>query len=356
LSSDWNNHHHSIDKNYGNIILHVVWNNDIQLKEKFPVLELQSLVSKIMLQKFNELMSAKSFIACETMIPTLTPMLWVSWKERLLVERMQRKTSVILNFLNSNNNHWEETFWWLIARNFGYTVNSDSFEKMARSLPISILAKHKNQIHQTEALLFGQAGLLDKDFDEDYPQLLKKEYLFLKKKYHLFPIQLPLYFLRMRPSNFPSLRLAQLSMLIHQSVHFFSIVRETILLEEVKKLLSVTANDYWHYHYIFDEVSTFREKNIGKQMIYSLLINTIIPILFAYGHHMGETKYKDRAMLWLEQISAEHNSITNGFALLGIENKNAFDSQALIQLKNEYCNQKRCLECTVGNKLLRPIS
>ena len=356
LSSDWNNHHHSIDKNFGNIILHVVWNNDIQLKEKFPVLELQSLVSKILLQKFNELMSAKSFIACETMIPTLTPMLWVSWKQRLLVERMQRKTSVILNFLNSNNNHWEETFWWLIARNFGYTVNSDSFEKMARSLPISILAKHKNQIHQTEALLFGQAGLLDKDFDEDYPQLLKKEYLFLKKKYHLFPIQLPLYFLRMRPSNFPSLRLAQLSMLIHQSVHLFSIVRETILLEEVKKLLSVTANDYWHYHYIFDEVSTFREKNIGKQMIYSLLINTIIPILFAYGHHMGETKYKDRAMLWLEQISAEHNSITNGFALLGIENKNAFDSQALIQLKNEYCNQKRCLECTVGNKLLRPIS
>ena len=345
-----------INLNYGNIILHVVWNNDIQLKEKFPVLELQSLVSKILLQKFNELMSAKSFIACETMIPTITPILWVSWKERLLVERMQRKTSVILNFLNSNNNHWEETFWWLIARNFGYTVNSDSFEKMARSLPISILGKHKNQIHQTEALLFGQAGLLDKDFDEDYPQLLKKEYLFLKKKYHLFPIQLPLYFLRMRPSNFPSLRLAQLSMLIHQSVHLFSIVRETILLEEVKKLLSVTANDYWHYHYIFDEVSTFREKNIGKQMIYSLLINTIIPILFAYGHHMGETKYKDRAMLWLEQISAEHNSITNGFALLGIENKNAFDSQALIQLKNDYCNQKRCLECTVGNKLLRPIS
>ena len=205
-------------------------------------------------------MSAKSFIACETMIPTITPILWVSWKERLLVERMQRKTSVILNFLNSNNNHWEETFWWLIARNFGYTVNSDSFEKMARSLPISILAKHKNQIHQTEALLFGQAGLLDKDFDEDYPQLLKKEYLFLKKKYHLFPIQLPLYFLRMRPSNFPSLRLAQLSMLIHQSVHLFSIVRETILLEEVKKLLSVTANDYWHYHYILMRCQLFVRK------------------------------------------------------------------------------------------------
>ena len=157
----------------------------------------------------------------------------------------------------------------------------------------------------------------------------------------------------MRPSNFPTLRLAQLSMLIHNSVHLFSIVRETILLEDVKKLLAITANDYWHYHYIFDEVSVFREKNIGKQMIHSVLINTVVPILFAYGHLQNEPKYKDRAMLWLEQISEENNSITKGFTLLGIENNNAFDSQALIQLKNEYCNQKRCLECAVGNKLLR---
>ncbi len=356
LSSDWNSHHHSSDKNYGNIILHVVWKNDINVQESFPVLELQNLVSKILLKKFNELMNAKSFIACETMIPTITPILWVSWKERLLVERMQRKTSVIFDFLSCNKNHWEETFWWLIARNFGNTVNSDSFEKLARSLSINILAKHKNQIHQTEALLFGQAGLLDKDFDEDYPKLLKKEYLFLKKKYQLLSTQPPLYFLRMRPSNFPSLRLAQLSMLIHKSVHLFSMIRETILLEDVKKLLSVTANDYWHYHYVFDELSDFREKNIGQQMIHSLLINTIVPIIFAYGHHRGETKYKDRSMLWLEQISEENNSITNGFKILGIENKNAFDSQALIQLKNDYCNQKRCLECAVGNKLLRPLS
>ena len=319
----------------------------------FPVLELQGLVSKILLQQFDELMNAKSFIACETMIQKITPIIWVNWKERLLVERLQRKTTVILEYLRCNNNHWEETFWWLIARNFGNTVNADSFEKLARSLSISILAKHKNQIHQTEALLFGQAGLLEDDFQEDYPKLLQKEYRFFEKKYQLCPSPLPLYFLRMRPSNFPTLRLAQLSMLIHNSVHLFSIVRETILLEDVKKLLAITANDYWHYHYIFDEVSVFREKNIGKQMIHSVLINTVVPILFAYGHLQNEPKYKDRAMLWLEQISEENNSITKGFTLLGIENNNAFDSQALIQLKNEYCNQKRCLECAVGNKLLR---
>ena len=354
LSSDWNSHQHSLDKNYANIILHVVWQNDINLLVSFPVLELQSLVSKILLQQFDELMKAKSFIACETMISNVTPIIWVAWKERLLVERMQRKAAVILEYLRCNNNHWEETFWWLIARNFGNTVNADSFEKLARSLPIGILARHKNQIHQTEALLFGQAGLLEGDFQEDYPTLLQKEYRFFKKKYQLYSKPLPLYFLRMRPSNFPSLRLAQLSMLIHSSVHLFSIVKETILLDDVKKLLAVTANDYWHYHYVFDELSIYREKNIGKQMIHSVLINTIVPILFAYGHHYGETKYKERAMLWLEQIAEENNSITKGFTLLGIENKNAFDSQALIQLKNDYCNQKRCLECAVGNKLLRP--
>ena len=356
LSSDWNSHQHSYDKNYSNVILHVVWHNDTSLQVSFPVLELQSLVSKILLQQFDELMNAKSFIACEAMIQKVAPIIWIAWKERLLVERMQRKTAVILEYLNCNNNHWEETFWWLIARNFGITVNSDAFEKLARSIPIQILSKHKNQLHQTEAILFGQAGLLEGDFREDYPNLLQKEYRFFKKKYKLCPSPLPLYFLRMRPSNFPTLRLAQLSMLIHNSVHLFSTVRETILLEDVKKLLSVTANDYWHYHYLFDEVSVYREKNIGKQMIHSVLINTIVPILFAYGHQHNEPKYKDRAMRWLEQITGENNSITKGFTLLGIENNSAFDSQALIQLKNEYCNQKRCLECAVGNKLLRPVT
>ncbi|MEP7107910.1 MAG: DUF2851 family protein [Ferruginibacter sp.] len=355
LSSDWNNHKHSNDRNYGNVILHVVWRDDMSPQLSFPLLELQSKVSKILLEKYDELMKAKSFIACDAMIHKVTPITWVGWKERLLVERMQKKTTLILDWLDNNNNHWEETFWWLISRNFGTTVNSDAFEKLARSLPVSILAKHKSQIHQTEALLFGQAGLLDNDFTEDYPQLLQKEYRFYKKKYRLQPLRIPLHFLRMRPSNFPTVRLAQMAMLVHNSSHLFSIVKESVLLGDLKKLLSVTANDYWHYHYTFDEVTAFREKKLGIQMINSIITNTIIPILFAYGHHHQENIYKERAMRWLEQIGEEKNSITKGFTLLGISNKNAFDSQALIQLKNEYCNHKRCLECTVGNKLLRTL-
>jgi hypothetical protein len=224
---------------------------------------------------------------------------------------------------------------------------------VARSLPLNILAKHKNQIHQTEALLFGQAGLLQNDFKEDYPKLLQKEYQFLSKKYGLEPVRVSLHFLRMRPSNFPTVRLAQLAMLVHNSIHLFSIVKETSQLEDVKKLLSVTANDYWHYHYTFEEPTKFREKNLGSQMINSIIINTIVPILFAYGFYHNENLYKDRALQWLEQLSSEKNKITKGFLQLGIEIKNAFDTQALIRLKNDYCDQKRCLECAVGNKLLR---
>jgi hypothetical protein len=354
-SSDWNTHKHSNDKNYSNIILHVVWQDDASVGLSFPVLELQNKVSKFLLSRYDELMNATTFIPCEKSIHQVDALTWKSWQDRLLAERLQNKAEVIFNYLDENKNHWEETFWWLLAKNFGIKVNSDAFEKIARSLPVSILAKHKNQIHQLEALLFGQAGLLENNFADNYPQMLKKEYRFLKSKYKLQPIPAPLFFLRMRPANFPTVRLAQLAMLINHSVNLFSVIKESQSLDEIKKLLNVTANDYWHYHYVFDEATGFKEKNMGLQMINNILINTIIPIVFAYGLYNKEEKYKGKALQWLEQTAAEKNTITNTFAALGIENKNAFDSQALIQLKNEYCNRKRCLECAVGNSLLKKL-
>lgn len=354
-SSDWNNHKHSDDKNYKNIILHVVWQDDADLGLPFPVLELQNKVSKFLLSRYDELMNATAFIPCEKSIHQVELLTWKSWKDRLLAERLQNKAAVIFDHLAENNNHWEETFWWLLAKNFGIKVNSDAFEKIARSLPVSVLAKHKNQIHQLEALLFGQAGLLENNFTDNYPVMLKKEYRFYKTKYKLQQIQAPLFFLRMRPANFPSVRLAQLAMLINQSVSLFSVIKESHSLKEIKQLLNVTANDYWHYHYVFDETTSFKEKNIGTQMINNILINTIIPIVFSYGLHNKEESYKSKALQWLEQTAAEKNSITNAYAGLSIENKNAFDSQALIQLKNEYCNKKRCLECSVGNRLLKTV-
>ena len=355
LSSDWHAHKHSDDKNYKNIILHVVWLEDNDMELPFPVLELQNRISKFLLSRYDELMSAATFIPCEKSIHQVELLIWKSWKDRLLAERLQNKASVIFDHLAINKNHWEETFWWLIANNFGIKVNSDAFEKIARSLPLNILAKHKNQIQQVEALLFGQAGLLNNNFTEAYPQMLQNEYAFYKVKYKLQPVTIPLFFLRMRPANFPTVRLAQLAILIHQSVNLFSIIKEAKTLKEIKELLNVTANDYWHYHYILDEASAFREKRLGSQMVNNILINTIIPIVFAFGLYHKNEMYKNKALQWLEQVAAEKNNITNAFASLKTENKNAFDSQALIQLKNEYCNKKRCLECAVGNRLLKTV-
>jgi Protein of unknown function (DUF2851) len=352
-TSDWKNHKHSSDKNYKNVVLHVVWQHDINLNLPCSTLVLEDKVPKLLLSKYDELMNADSFIPCEKHIQQINSLTWQSWKERLLIERLEQKTQLIFDYLQNNKNHWEETFWWLLARNFGVKLNSVAFEKIAQSVSVNILAKHKGQIHQVEALLFGQAGLLEGVFTEDYPTLLQKEYLFLKKKYNLQKVEASMIFLRMRPSNFPTIRLAQLAMLVHNSLHLFSKIKESSDIKNIKQLLEVTANDYWHYHYVFDEATAFKKKKLGEQMIDNILINTVVPVLFAYGHYHGENSFKDKALQWLEEIEAEKNSITKGFISLQVENKTGFDSQALIQLKNEYCNKKRCLDCSIGNKLMR---
>lgn len=351
-TSGWNKHNHQTDKNYRNVILHVVWEND-QPDNMIPVLELKGRVSKILLQRYEELMESNSFIPCENSIVTVKEITWKSWKDRLLVERLVRKSQTVESYLTQNNFHWEETFWWLLARNFGIKVNADAFEAMARSVSVNILAKHKSQIHQLEAILLGQSGLLEGEFENDYPIMLQKEYKFYKNKYSLNPISLPVFFLRMRPGNFPTVRLAQLAMLVHNSAHLFSKIKEAVSVKDVKAWLDVTANDYWHYHYKFDEESPYRKKKLGAAMIDNIIINTVCPVLFAYGNYHNEPKYKDKALNWLEQTAAEKNNITKGFQQLGIENKTAFDSQSLIELKNEYCNKKRCLECRVGNAILK---
>ncbi|HEX6848704.1 MAG TPA: DUF2851 family protein, partial [Chitinophagaceae bacterium] len=352
LSSDWIKHHHHIDKNYGNVILHVVWEDDFP-NYNMPVLQLKNRIARILLQRYEDLMNGQGFIPCGKMIATVRPIILESWKERLVAERLTRKSALVGACLKQNNDHWEETFWWLLARNFGIKINAEVFESMARTVPVSILAKHKNQIHQLEALLMGQSNLLNEKFKEDYPIMLQKEYEFYKGKYKLRQISYTPFFLRMRPRNFPTIRLAQLAMLVHRSEHLFSKIKETASLEDVKKWLDVTANDYWHYHYRFDAPSSYRKKNLGASMIDNILINTICPVLFAYGHYNKEQKYKNKVLQWMEEINAESNSITKGFQQAGIQNKNARDSQALIELKNEYCSKKRCLDCAVGNALLK---
>lgn len=352
-ASDWQTHNHSSDLNYQNVMLHVVWNNDIGDVLPFPTLELQQYVSSILLDRYEELIQSAQFIPCQHHIQHVSALSFTAWKERLLVERLQQRATGIQKMLEANKQHWEETFWWILARNFGVKINSDAFEKIARSIPLSILAKHKNQVQQLEALLMGQAALLDKIFEDDYPNMLRREYVFLQKKYGLRKAHAPLYFLRMRPANFPTIRLAQLAMLVHESHHLFSLIKEAQNIQDVKNLFAVVANDYWHYHYMFDEQTTFKKKMLGEQMIQNIFVNSIVPVLYAYGLINNSEQYKEKAILWMEQLTAEKNSITKGFEQLGIDNASAFDSQALIQLKNVYCNYKLCLQCAVGNQVLK---
>lgn len=353
-TSFWYKHAHQLDHNYDKVILHVVWEDDMDnAVSNIPVLTLGDRVSKLLLQQYQHWMDVRQFIPCEQQVTLAADITWLSWKERLLVERLQRKSAVVFECLQQNHQHWEETFWWLLARNFGLRVNATVFETMARSISLTILGKHKNQLFQLEALLMGQAGLLSKDLEDDYARRLKVEYEFQQAKYNLQHAAQSAFFLRMRPAAFPTIRLAQLAMLIHHSNHLFSKIKEIIAVEDVKTLLDVTAGSYWDQHYTFDKESATRPKRLGAPMINNIIINTIVPVLFAYGYQRQEQVYKDRALQWLGEVAAEKNHITDGFTACGVTNKNAFDSQALIELKTSYCDQKRCLDCAIGNSLLK---
>lgn len=353
-TSGWYKHAHQLDHHYDKVILHVVWEDDMDSSHSpIPVLSLRDKVSKLLLQQYEDWMNNRWFIACEQQIAQVADITWLSWNERLLVERLQRKSAIVFECLQQNNQHWEETFWWLLARNFGMKVNADAFEAVARSIPLSVLGKHRNQLLQLEALFMGQAGLLEKAYEDDYARQLKENYKFQHTKYKLQQYPNAALFLRMRPASFPTIRLAQLAMLVHSSGHLFSKIKEIISVKDVKKLLDVTASAYWDQHYTFDNVSPSRPKKTGEAMINNIVINTIVPVLFAYGYLRQEQEYKDRALKWLEETSTEANKITQGFAQYGILSRNAFESQALIELKNNYCDHKRCLDCAVGNTLLK---
>ena len=357
-ASDWYKHKHSNDENYNNVILHVVWNYDKPLVVKnkiIPTLELKTLVAKVLLQRYQSLMEFTTKIPCQTFLPALTTIGWMSWKERLAAERLENKATEILQLFQESKQHWEETFWWLLAANFGIKINQQVFKEIAQTIPVQVLAKHKNQMQQLEALLFGQANFLNEKPTDEYTTLLQKEFQFLQHKYKLKKVNAKVLFLRMRPASFPTIRLAQLAMLIHNSSHLFSKIKELKTVEEVKLLFDITANDYWHYHYKLGEKTDYAPKHLGSQMVDNILINTIVPVLFAYGWYNKEESYKTKAIQWLQQISAEKNTIIKYWQTAEIAIQSAFDTQALLQLDKNYCKQLKCLECAIGNKILKTV-
>ena len=356
-ASDWMLHKHETDENYQTIILHVVWNGDTVIYDKngnkFPALIIEPLVSKMMIVHYEQLMQTEAFVPCQSFLPVLSHIGWQSWLERLLVERLQKRAAVIFEKLRATENHWEEVFWQMLARNFGMPVNADAFESMAQSIPIKILARHKLQIQQLEALLLGQAGLLNEEFSEPYALLLQREYRFLKHKYNLTEAAIKPLFLRMRPAGFPTVRVAQLAMLVHQSDHLFSKIIEAKSYAEVMRFLNVTANDFWHYHYNIGTTTAYKPKALGEQMAENILINTIAPLLFAYGLSGDNQAYKDKAIEWLLQTKSEQNNIIKKWRSFGVMCDNAMETQGLLELKKHYCDTRKCLDCAVGNKILK---
>ncbi len=356
-SSNWTQHNHSADSNYNQVILHVVWQHDQPveslIKHGIPTLEIQPLVPNLLLHKYSRLLNACSFVPCEKFLPALSEIEWTGWKERLAIERLQIKVNTVLFKLESAKAHWEEVFWWLLASSFGGKVNSGLFEEVAKSIPLSVLSRHKNQVHQLEAMLIGQAGLLNDSFTDKYPLMLQSEYKFLAKKYSIQQLKTTAQFLRMRPVAFPTIRLAQLAMLINQSSHLFSRIIQAAEVIEVIKMFNVTANDYWHYHYHFNDVTSYLPKQTGKAFINMILINTVIPVLHAYGVYKNDIIIKTRAVDWMNSLPPEQNNITRDWKSFGIKNKTALDSQSLLHLKNDYCAHLRCLDCAVGCKILR---
>jgi hypothetical protein len=356
-SSGWDKHGHSNDENYLNVILHVVWKQDrLNLNRNIPQLDLHNRISRIMLETYTSWMQKPVFIPCERSATKIDCLQWESWASRLLIMRLNRKMYGIIGSLTKNKFHWEEQLWWMIAANFGNPVNTNAFEAIARTIPYPLLGKHRQQFIQLEALLIGQANLLEKDFKEPYPLMLKKEYGFLKKKYGLKEISEPVHFLRMRPENFPGIRLSQLAALFSSCTGLFAWILSCSSLPELRKKLTVTANDYWHQHYVFEKKSIFREKMLGMGTCNNIIINSIIPLLYTYGKMIPDPAALKKSISWLEQIPLEHNHHMQGWNRLGIAVKKAAGSQALIELKKRFCDQRKCLECEIGKALLQPAS
>lgn len=360
-ASDWFRHDHQNDKKYRNIILHVVETADHKIyrenDEEIPLLVLN--YPENYKNNYQRLLEAQTWIACEEQFFRLDPMLIRLGFNRLMIDRLEQKTGEIAERLKSNNHNWNETFYQVLARIFGFKVNAVPFELLAKALPLGILAKHKNNLLQLEALIFGTSGLLNEELlGDEYYLKLRQEYTFLYKKYDLKIIEAHLWkFMRLRPVNFPTIRMAQLAALIFCSSGLFSKITEIDKIDELKELFRVKASSYWKSHYRFNKTAAKSHPvELGESSVNSLIINVVVPFLFVYGEMQDKHFLKNRALEFLEQLPSENNSIIKKWNGLGITARSAFESQALLQLKNMYCSKKKCLNCQIGNKLVKTIA
>ena len=356
-SSDWYKHKHNLDKSYNSVILHVVEFADISEINDSTGRQIPQWIIPVP-QKIKEnylfLLNTDFPIPCIGQLYKIPEIYISDWKTALLMERLERKTGQILSLLNDYKNNWNEVFFLTMARNFGFNTNNDAFERLAKSLPLKYILKHTNSISQIEALFLGQSGLLnDLSIDDHYYFILQREYNFFSRKYNLQGLEPHIFKnLRIRPSNSPCIKIVQLAGLVRQQPSLLSRILETEQLKELQDLFHMKINPYWDTHYHFGKTSHFRPKVLGIPAINILIINVVIPVLLAYGKQKNMEKYLKRALYLLEVIKPESNFIVNLFKNHGINMENAGDSQAVIQLKREYCDKKKCIFCRIGHKLL----
>ncbi|MCR4853712.1 MAG: DUF2851 family protein [Prevotella sp.] len=365
-ASDWYAHGHDHDAAYDNVVLHVcrqankpvVTNNGLTL----PQLEIE--VPERVRQNYEQLLSEDQYPPCYRIIPSMPALTIHAWMSALQTERLEQKTVAIEERAQRCNGSWEAAYFITLARNYGFGVNGDAFETWAQSVPLNSVAHHRDDLFQVEAMFMGQAGLLNLDFvperyhndalSEGYFTRLRNEYLYLQHKFSLQPMDANLWrFLRLRPQNFPHIRIAQLARLYYERKAGLSQLLEYEKLDDLRKLMQTQVTPYWETHYLFGATSAQSEKHLAAGSIDLIIINTVVPMLFAYGRTHSKDLLCDRSFDLLEQLRAENNHITRMWQQCGLEVRSAGDSQALIQLKRMYCDRRDCLRCRIGYEYLK---
>ena len=365
-SKDWYRHGHDSDPAYDNVILHVVEDVDCDVTNSKGdyIPQIKLCVPMTVTLNYKELLNADAYPPCYRIVPDLSQLTIHSWMAALQTERLERKTQDIARRAERANGSWEDAYFITLARNYGFGINGDAFEQWAFNVPLNQVAHHRDDIFQVEAIFLGQAGLLDVNaipekyqkeaMNDGYFTRLKNEYTYLAHKFSLTPMNRTMWkFLRLRPQNFPHIRISQLATLYHDRKTSLSQLVECKNVDEMRHMLSTHVTDYWATHYTFGSESASNNKSLSPFSINLLMINTAIPMLFAYGRHTCDDSLCERAFDMLEQLKAEDNHIIRMWKECGLKVKTAGDSQALIQLKNEYCDRKDCLRCRFGYEYLK---
>ncbi len=359
-SSDWNKHNHSSDAAYNNVILHVVYEHDediiTQSGHNIPCMELKSRIDAPVIQNYRELMSSTARIPCEPLFQHVRELHRDLWLERVLVERLEQKTKFIQQLLSTTKNDWDEVIYIMMARYLGMKVNAEPMQMLAERVPLKILEKHRDQENQVAALLFGASGLLDIAEEDSFVKLLQREWNILKAKYSIEKLPSTIWKrLRLRPANFPSVRIGQLVSLICRESRMMRFIREQNSIQELRALFLIEPNEYWKTHYSLGEASAPRSKKLGKQAVDTILINVVVPLLFQYGRLRNLESMCDRAFDILRELPAENNKITRIFSDLNYPIQNAHSSQAALQLHKSYCLPKKCTNCGIGQRLIQGL-